>query len=77
MIGMAVLGCGRIGRMHAGVLARHPAVRLAAVFDVVPEVAARTASELGVPAAASVEAVLAMPAVRAVLIATPTPRTCP
>jgi myo-inositol 2-dehydrogenase/D-chiro-inositol 1-dehydrogenase len=77
MIGMAVLGCGRIGRMHAGVLARHPAVRLAAVFDIVPEAAARTASELGVPAAPSVEAVLAMPAVRAVLIATPTPTHVP
>lgn len=73
MIGMAVLGCGRIGRMHAGILARHPAVQLKAVFDIAPDVAARTASELGVPAAASVEAVLAMPQVRAVLIATPTP----
>ncbi len=72
-VSIAVLGCGRIGRMHARVLARHEKTRLAAVYDVVPEAAAETASELGVPAAASVEAVLADPGVRAVLIASPTP----
>ena len=34
MVGLAVLGCGRIGRIHAGNLARHPRAKLVAVFDV-------------------------------------------
>ncbi len=72
-IAIALLGCGRIGRMHARVLARHPGARLAAVYDVLPKAAAETAGELGVPAAASAEAVLADPGIRAVLIASPTP----
>ena len=69
---IAVLGCGRIGRMHARVLARHPAARLVAVYDLIPQMAAETARELGVQAAASVEQVLGDPAIAAVLIATPT-----
>jgi len=73
VISIAVLGCGRIGRMHARALARHSGARLAAVYDVVPDLAADTARELGVRAAASVDAVLGDPAVQAVLIATPTP----
>src|SRR6185437_16425579 len=72
MIGMAVVGCGRIGRVHAGNLARHPRARLVCVYDVAPEVANKTASELGVRVAASVEDVFADSNVRAVLIASPT-----
>lgn len=53
---IAVLGCGRIGRMHAALLAtRVPGARLASVFDAMPEAAASVAGELSVPAAASVE----------------------
>jgi myo-inositol 2-dehydrogenase / D-chiro-inositol 1-dehydrogenase len=69
---IAVLGCGRIGRMHARLLARHPAARLALVYDVVPAAAADTAAELSVPAAANVDSILAEPSIDAVLIATPT-----
>ncbi len=72
MITMAVLGCGRIGRMHARNLARHPRVKLVSVFDVAKDVARETADELGVAAAASVDEVLSDPGVRAVLIASPT-----
>jgi myo-inositol 2-dehydrogenase/D-chiro-inositol 1-dehydrogenase len=70
---IAVLGCGRIGRMHARGLARHPEANLVAVYDVVPQMAAETSRELGVQAASSVEEVLSNPAIAAVLIATPTP----
>ncbi len=69
---IAVLGCGRIGRMHARGLSRHPTARLAAVFDVVQAAADETAAELGVMAAGSVAEVLGDPDVQAVLIATPT-----
>lgn len=72
MIGIAVLGCGRIGRLHAGNLARHARARLAAVFDLVPEVAQQTAAELAVPRADSVEQVLADRGVTAVVVASPT-----
>jgi myo-inositol 2-dehydrogenase/D-chiro-inositol 1-dehydrogenase len=69
---IAVLGCGRIGRMHARVLARHPGAHLVAVYDVIPEMAAETSRELGARAAASVAEVLGDPGIAAVLIATPT-----
>jgi myo-inositol 2-dehydrogenase/D-chiro-inositol 1-dehydrogenase len=71
-IGMAILGCGRIGRLHARNLARHPRVRLATVFDVSGEPAQQTAAELGVRSARSVEEVWDDRNVRAVVIATPT-----
>ena len=54
MVAFAVLGCGRIGKMHARNLARHPRAKLVSVFDVVHSAAADTARELGVTAAASV-----------------------
>lgn len=72
MVSIAVLGCGRIGRIHARNLARHRRARLAAVYDVQAEAAQQTATELGASIASGVEAVLADPNVAAVLIATPT-----
>ena len=72
MIRFAVLGCGRIGRMHARNLARHPRAELVSVFDIVAKSAADTAAELGVTTAATVEEILADTRVQAVLIATST-----
>jgi myo-inositol 2-dehydrogenase/D-chiro-inositol 1-dehydrogenase len=72
MIGVAVLGCGRIGRVHARNLARHPRVRLEMVFDADPAAAAHPARELKVRAAGGLTEVLAAPQVAAVLVATPT-----
>jgi myo-inositol 2-dehydrogenase/D-chiro-inositol 1-dehydrogenase len=72
MIRFSVLGCGRIGTMHARNLARHPQARLTSVFDVVTAAADRMAAELGVKAAASIEEVLQDAEVDAVLIATST-----
>ncbi len=71
-LGMAVLGCGRIGRLHARNLARHPRVRLAQVFDVAGEAAQQVAAELGVRSARSVDEIWDERNVRAVVIATPT-----
>ena len=34
MLNIAVLGCGRIGRMHADNIARHADAELAMVYDV-------------------------------------------
>jgi myo-inositol 2-dehydrogenase/D-chiro-inositol 1-dehydrogenase len=72
MVAFAVLGCGRIGRMHARNLARHPRAELHAVYDVARQSATDTAHELGVTAAGSVEAILNDPSIEAVLIATST-----
>ena len=72
MIRFSVLGCGRIGTMHARNLARHPQAKLVSVFDVYTKASDAMAAELGVKAAPSVDAVLADPEVDAVLIATST-----
>jgi len=72
MIGMAVLGCGRIGRTHARNVARHPCARLLAVFDIAAEAAKQCAQELGVKSAGSLEEIWADRNVHAVLIAATT-----
>ncbi len=72
MVRFTVLGCGRIGRLHAANLHAHPDAELVSVFDVVEEAADATAASLGVRRAASVAEALADPTVQAALIATPT-----
>ncbi len=72
MIGIALLGYGRIGRMHARNLAQHPRARLVSVYDVSEDCARGVAAELSVPAAHSIEQVLGDPNVQAVLIASST-----
>ncbi len=72
MVGIAVLGCGRIGRIHAGNLARHGRAKLSAVFDVAGDAARRTAQDLGVKCAPSLDAVWSDRETQAVILATPT-----
>ena len=74
MIGVAVIGLGAIGRLHASNLARHvPGARLAIVVDTLPGLAERVAGELGAEWSTSPEAVLSRPDVSGVAIAAPTP----
>lgn len=73
MLRIAVLGCGRIGQMHAANIARHPRAELAAVFDVHRPSAEKVAAAQGVSAAQSAEEIFASSSVDAVLIATATP----
>ena len=73
MVRIAVLGCGRIGRMHAANIAAHPRAELAGVFDVHRPAAEEVATSLGARLFDSAEAVLAAADVDAVLIATSTP----
>jgi myo-inositol 2-dehydrogenase/D-chiro-inositol 1-dehydrogenase len=73
MLRIAVLGCGRIGRMHAENIAAHPRATLAGVYDVVASASTEVAERLGVPAFDSAEATLTSRDVDAVLIATSTP----
>jgi myo-inositol 2-dehydrogenase / D-chiro-inositol 1-dehydrogenase len=69
---VAVIGTGRIGKMHAGLLAsRVPGATLAAVSDAVAEIAHEVGSALGVPALDSAP-LFADPAVDVVAICAPT-----
>src|SRR4051794_5072147 len=63
MVGFAVLGCGRIGKMHARNVAAHPRARLVTVYDVARPAAEAVGSELGAKVAGSVEEALATPGV--------------
>lgn len=70
---IAVVGAGRIGTMHAELLAqRVQGADVAAVVDRVPEVAAEVGQRLGVPVAPSTEAVLADDSIDAVAVCTST-----
>jgi myo-inositol 2-dehydrogenase / D-chiro-inositol 1-dehydrogenase len=73
MLRIAVLGCGRIGQMHAANVARHPRATLVAVYDVNAQAAGTVAQALGVKVAGSAAEVFADANVDAVLIATATP----
>lgn len=72
MLKIAVIGTGRIGRMHAENIAAHPRAALAGVYDIHTPSAAEVAEKLQVPQFESVEAVLASPEVDAILIASST-----
>jgi len=72
MTRIAVFGCGRIGRMHAINIARHPRTELAAVFDVVEDAARETAAITGAAVMPTVDAVLDDGGIDAVLIASST-----
>ena len=68
---VAVLGAGRIGRIHATNLAAQPGVRLKSVCDAMPEAAANLAQALNAEVS-SIEAVFADESIDAVAICSPT-----
>jgi myo-inositol 2-dehydrogenase / D-chiro-inositol 1-dehydrogenase len=72
MIKFAVLGCGRIGRMHAINLAKHPRAELARVYDVAGSAAASVAEATGARQAKEADEALSAKDVDAVLIASST-----
>src|SRR5688572_6012776 len=69
-IPVAVIGCGRMGRLHARVYSQMPQVRLVGVVDADEEAARKTAEEYGGAVFEAPEALIGR--VRAVTIATPT-----
>lgn len=71
MIGVAILGAGRIAQVHARAI-QAAGARFVAVYDVMTEAAQRLAAPPCCAAEASVDAVLARPDVDAVIIASPT-----
>ena len=72
MVRFAILGTGRIGDMHAGLVALQPDARVTWCFDVDEARAQATAERVGGRATTDVEALLGAGDVDAVLIASPT-----
>ncbi|MCY3879226.1 MAG: inositol 2-dehydrogenase [Rhodobacteraceae bacterium] len=59
MMKLAVVGCGRIGKLHAANIDRNPGTRLAGVFDIHPEAAQEVSAATGAAAFMSFEEVIA------------------
>ena len=72
MIKIAVLGCGRIGQMHARNVSNHPDTSLAAVYDTNKEFGERIANELNVPLINDDKKIFEDNNIDAILIASPT-----
>lgn len=71
MISIGLLGCGRIGQVHAASLARLQNARLVAVADAVPQAAQHLADTFGAAARAA-DKIVTAPDIDAVIVATPT-----
>jgi len=71
MIGIGILGCGRIGQVHAQTLARVTGARVVAVSDAMPAAAQALAATTGAQVM-DAQALLASPSVDAIIIGTPT-----
>ena len=72
-INLAVLGAGRIGSLHAELIThRMEDIRVAGIYDIVPDLARTTADRLGIRAVAAAEELIADPAVDAVAVCSST-----
>jgi myo-inositol 2-dehydrogenase / D-chiro-inositol 1-dehydrogenase len=71
MLNIGILGCGRIGQVHAGSLQRIDTARVAAVADAFPDTATALAARTGA-SVMSVDEIIASPDIDAVVIGTPT-----
>jgi myo-inositol 2-dehydrogenase/D-chiro-inositol 1-dehydrogenase len=72
MINFALLGAGRIGKMHAGLIAASPQARLSYVFDIHRPSAITLAATYSAKVAESVDVILKDKNIDAILIATST-----
>ncbi len=57
-VSFAILGCGRIGRMHARNIKAHPRAELVGVYDVFAKAAEEGGNELGAKVLGSVDEAL-------------------
>ncbi|MEP2530759.1 inositol 2-dehydrogenase [Shimia sp.] len=72
MLNIALIGCGRIGRMHADLIDRHPQSRLTAVYDPVPAAAKAIAESIQTQVAATPEVIFNNDNVDAIVVASVT-----
>jgi myo-inositol 2-dehydrogenase/D-chiro-inositol 1-dehydrogenase len=73
MVRLGLIGCGRIGRVHADSVNVHPRAELAHVYDPLEAAAAEVGSRFGAPWGTDVAAVIDDPSIEGVVIASPTP----
>ena len=73
MLRIAVIGAGRIGKVHAATVAAHPQARLVLVCDPFIEAAKALAEPLGARASADAAEAFSADDVDAVVIGSPTP----
>ena len=73
MVRVGLIGCGRIGRVHADSVAASSRAELARVYDPVPDAAREVGERFGAPHTTDVDAVLSDGSIDAVVIASPTP----
>src|SRR5207253_1784387 len=69
-ISVGVVGCGRMGRLHARTYAQMPQTKLVGVYDAIPKAAEAVAGEFGTRVVANLQELAEQ--VRAVSIAVPT-----
>jgi myo-inositol 2-dehydrogenase / D-chiro-inositol 1-dehydrogenase len=73
MVRLGLLGCGRIGRVHADSIDVHPRAELAHVYDPLEAAAREVGTRFGATWATEVDAVVEDPSIDAVVVASPTP----
>ena len=73
MVRVGLIGCGRIGRVHADSVAVSRRAELARVYDPVAQAAAEVGERFGAEHTTDVDAVLSDPSIDAVVVASPTP----
>ena len=71
-LSIAVIGCGRIGQMHAKNLQLHEKTNLACIYDPNDEFAKKISRDLGVQAVENVDEIFNNQNIDAVLISSPT-----
>jgi len=71
-INVAVLGCGRIGEMHARNISLHKLTSLACVYDINSEFSNKLASDLNVTAVSNDQEIFSNPDIDAILVASAT-----
>ena len=72
MLKIALLGCGRIGALHAENIMANANANLCVVYDIIPDAAHFLAQKYQIPSVANTETIAADPEIDAVLIATAT-----
>src|SRR5919204_4339481 len=73
MVRLGLIGCGRIGRVHADSIDVHPRAELAHVYDPVEAAAREVGTRFGAAWGTDVDAVITDPSIEAVVVASPTP----
>ena len=73
MINLALMGAGRIGKMHAEIITAHPEANLKFVYDVNKEFASQVANKNNAESVSSPEQAINNDKINAILIASATP----